>query len=224
MLIASSRSLALIRKNPPSCSRVSANGPSVTSRLPSRTRTLVAVATGCNGAAARYCPVHLISRASCTDSSRHCSFSASSEACSSPYTSSIYFIWSPPFWPELAPGHGPYDEKGLRPHRDRVGQRGIRQLVGQIPLAGEEPQERPALLRDVVADRPAQHRITGLQRVDDRALRHRTFNLELHLSVDPRQPPQMCRQHDPYHGSVWTSTDTTAGRSRTMGRHRSPAS
>lgn len=33
-----------MRKNPPSCSRVSANGPSVTRRLLSRTRTLVAEA------------------------------------------------------------------------------------------------------------------------------------------------------------------------------------
>jgi hypothetical protein len=37
--------------------------------------------------------------------------------------------------------------------------------------AGEESQERAALVRDVVADRPAQHGITGLKRVEDRALR-----------------------------------------------------
>src|SRR5215470_10556093 len=49
MSIASSRSAASIRKKPPSCSRVSANGPSVTRRLPSRIRTLVAAATGCRG-------------------------------------------------------------------------------------------------------------------------------------------------------------------------------
>src|SRR5262249_17978496 len=47
--IASSRFAASIRKKPPSCSRVSANGPSVTWRFPCRTRTLVAVATGCKG-------------------------------------------------------------------------------------------------------------------------------------------------------------------------------
>src|SRR5437763_6879775 len=48
--MASSRFPASIRKKPPSCSRVSANGPSVMSGLPSRTRTLVAVEVGCNGA------------------------------------------------------------------------------------------------------------------------------------------------------------------------------
>src|SRR5205823_8039012 len=40
--MASSKSLASTRKNPPSCSRVSAKGPSVTNRFPSRVRTLVA--------------------------------------------------------------------------------------------------------------------------------------------------------------------------------------
>ena len=31
----------------------------------------------------------------------------------------------------LAAGHGPDDQKRLRPRRDRVGQRGIRRFVGQ---------------------------------------------------------------------------------------------
>src|SRR3981081_3212882 len=42
-LIASSRSLQSKSQTPPSCSRVSAKGPSVVSVLPSRTRTVVAV-------------------------------------------------------------------------------------------------------------------------------------------------------------------------------------
>src|SRR2546427_2394366 len=40
----------------------------------------------------------------------------------------------------------PDDEKRLRPGRHRVGQRGVRGLVGQVLRAGEESQERPALL------------------------------------------------------------------------------
>ena len=79
-------------------------------------------------------------------------------------------------------------------------------------------------LRDVVADRPAQHRIAGLERVEDRALRDRALDLELHLAVDVRQRPQMRRKHHSDHGSVWTSTESTAGRSRTMGAQVSPAS
>ena len=71
----------------------------------------------------------------------------------------------------------------------RVGQRGIRQFVEQIPLAGEEPYERSALLRDLVADRPAQHRIAGLERVEDRALRGLTLDVKRHLAVDVREQP-----------------------------------
>src|SRR5437667_431066 len=47
---------------------VSSNRPSVTTRLPSRTRTLVAVEVGSSGAAARYCPAALSWCASCADS------------------------------------------------------------------------------------------------------------------------------------------------------------
>src|SRR2546427_909694 len=124
----------------------------------------------------------------------------------------------------LAAGHGTHDQKRLCAHRDRVGQRGIRRFVGQILLAGEDPHERSASLRDVIADRAAQHRIAGLERVEDRALRDLTLDVELHLAVDVRQLSQMCREHDADHGRVWTSTDSTAGRSRTMGAQLSPAS
>src|SRR2546427_11844797 len=124
----------------------------------------------------------------------------------------------------LAARHGPHDQERLDPGRDRVGQRGVGQLVGQILLAGEEPHERAPLLRDLVADRPAQHGIAGLERVEDRALCGLTLDVELQLAGDVRQRPQMRREHDPDHGSVWTSTDTTDGRSRTMGAQLFPAS
>src|SRR5258707_13255320 len=48
MAVASSRSFAAIRKKPPSCSRDSAKGPSVTNCLPSRTRTVLAFVVACN--------------------------------------------------------------------------------------------------------------------------------------------------------------------------------
>ena len=50
-----------------------------------------------------------------------------------------------------AAGHGADDQKGPGAHRDRVGQRGVRRFVGQILLAGEDPHERSALLRDAMA-------------------------------------------------------------------------
>ncbi len=51
--MASFRSRASIRMNPPSCSFVSAKGPSVVDSLPFRTRRVVAVSTGWRAWAAR---------------------------------------------------------------------------------------------------------------------------------------------------------------------------
>ena len=66
---------------------------------------------------------------------------------SSGITTSSTPICSPPSVSptQLAAGHGPHDQEGLGSPRDRVGQRGVRRLVGQVLLAGEEPHERPAL-------------------------------------------------------------------------------
>src|SRR5437899_12059840 len=101
----------------------------------------------------------------------------------------------------LAAGNGPYDDKGLLSGRDRIGQRGVRRLMGQILLTGEEAQERPALLRDVVADGAAQHGIAGLERVEDRALRDLALDLEHQLAADVRQVSQMWREYDSDHRS-----------------------
>src|ERR687888_2071323 len=104
----------------------------------------------------------------------------------------MYLTASAPF--SLTARHGPHDEEGLLPVRDRLGQGGLWQLVGQVLLAGEEPDERSAPLRDVVADRPAQHRIAGLERVEDRALRDLTLDVELHVAFDLRELAQMWRK------------------------------
>src|SRR5437667_11033272 len=86
-------------------------------------------------------------------------------------------------------------------------------------------QERPALRRDMVADRPAQHRIACLERVEYRRARQRmAADIERGLAADLRQRLKVRRQHDADHGSVCASTDSTAGRSRTMGAQLSPPS
>src|SRR5260370_11873896 len=95
--------------------------------------------------------------------------------------------------------------------------------MGQILPAGEESQERPALLRDVVTDRAAQHGIAGLERVEDRALRGRTLDVELHFTGDVRQPPQVWRGGKPGQGTRLSSTGSTAGRSHTKSRDISSA-
>src|SRR6266404_533824 len=94
----------------------------------------------------------------------------------------------------------------------------------QILLAREEPHEGPAFFRHVVAERSAQRRIADLERVEDRALCDLTLDLELHLTAYLRQRSQVRREYNSDHESVWTSTESTAGRSRTMGAQVSPAS
>ena len=61
----------------------------------------------------------------------------------------------------LPSSDGPDDDKRLFPGCDRVGKRSIRRFVGQVFFASEEPQERPPLLGDVIADGASQHGIAG---------------------------------------------------------------
>src|SRR2546422_5812873 len=126
--------------------------------------------------------------------------------------------------PASAAGDGPNDEKGLRPGRDRVGQRRVRGLVGQISLTGEEPQERPALRGHVVADRPTERGIACLERVEHRRPRDRAGNFEQHVVFDVRQVPQMRREGGPRHFTGCAPTHSTARGARTRGRQRCPPS
>ena len=96
--------------------------------------------------------------------------------------------------------------------------------MGKVLAAGKEPQKGLTLLRNVITNRAAQHRVTGLERVDDRTLCDQTLNVELHLAADARESTKVWRKLNSDHGSVWTSTESTAGKSRTMGPHESPAS
>jgi len=74
--------------------------------------------------------------------------------------------------------------------------------MGQILLAGEEPQERPTLLRDLVADRPAQHGIAGLERVEDRPQRDRAVELKFYFAANVRQRSKMLREYDSDHFGI----------------------
>ena len=76
----------------------------------------------------------------------------------------------------------------------------------------------------MVADRAAQHRVPRLQRVEHGPLGDRARHAQLDLPASVRERPQVRGQHHPDHDSVWTSTDSTAGRSRTIGSQLSPAS
>jgi hypothetical protein len=65
----------------------------------------------------------------------------------------------------LSPGHGADDEVRLSSGGNRIGQRVIGRVMGQVPLAGEEPDEGTPRAAAMVTDGPAQHRVTGLQGV-----------------------------------------------------------
>jgi hypothetical protein len=74
--------------------------------------------------------------------------------------------------------------------------------MGQILTAGEESQERAPRPGPVIADRPAQHRICRLERVQDRTLCDLPFNLQLDIPVDVRERSEMSRKHNRDHDSV----------------------
>src|SRR5438034_9435353 len=119
---------------------------------------------------------------------------------------------------------GTNHEEGFLPRGDVVRQGCIRRLVRQILLAREEPDERAALPSRAVTNGAPQHRIGRLHCVEDGALRHRALHVDRDLVADVRERPQMMRKHDADHRSVCTSTESTGGRSRTIGAPVSPAS
>ena len=88
----------------------------------------------------------------------------------------------------------------------------------------------------MVANGAAEYRVGGLERVEHRALSDWPIDVEVDLAVDTGQRPEMSGQNDSNQCSavtpsrpcgsysVCTSTDSTAGRSRTIGVQLSPAS
>ena len=124
----------------------------------------------------------------------------------------------------LASGDRPNDAKGLAPGDHIVRDGRVGGLEGQILPAGEEAQHGAPFFRCVIPNRPTQHGISGLQGIQDRPLGDRPLDLEADLFSNASQVAQVVRQDNPDHGNVWTSTERTAGRSRTIGAQLSPAS
>jgi hypothetical protein len=54
----------------------------------------------------------------------------------------------------------------------------------------------------MIAHRSAQSRKARFQRIDQRALGWRAFELDADFAIDPRKRSQMRRKHDADHGSV----------------------
>ena len=116
------------------------------------------------------------------------------------------------------------DQEWFRPIRNRVRQRRIGRFMRQIFAARKKTDHWPANLRHMITHCPAQHRIFRFNRVQQRALSQRSIELKSYFTVDVRQRTQIRRKNNAYHGNVCASTDTTAGRSRTIGFHLSPVS
>lgn len=69
--------------------------------------------------------------------------------------------------------------KGSAPWPTGAGRGLSRGVVGEVLGAGEEADEGSALVGHVVADRAAEDRVAGLQRVQDRGWRRGTGDVEL---------------------------------------------
>ena len=74
--------------------------------------------------------------------------------------------------------------------------------MGQILLAGIEANKVAALVRDMVAHRPAEHRIANLQRAQDRMQSHRRLDFELNFAGDLCQDAQVIRNDNADHERV----------------------
>lgn len=93
----------------------------------------------------------------------------------------------------------------------------VRRVMRQIFGTGEEPNEWPAELSSVVPYCAPQIREASLEGVQDGALGDRAFHLQPDFALYTGERPQLRRKYDTDHDdSVWTSIESTAGRSRTI--------
>jgi len=95
-----------------------------------------------------------------------------------------------------AAGNRSNHEEGFLTGGHGVGQGSIRRLERQILLASEEAQERTALERNVIANRPAQHGVSSLEGIENGSLRRRPIDLELDLRPYVGQRAQVLRKLD----------------------------
>jgi len=124
----------------------------------------------------------------------------------------------------LPPRNRSDDEKRFFSRGNFFRQRSIGLVEGEIFSACKKSQKRTALLGHMVADGSGKHRKLRLQGIEHGPLRDRPRDIELNFRIDARQISQMIWERDADHASVWTSTENTAGRSRTIGIQLSPES
>ena len=69
----------------------------------------------------------------------------------------------------------------------------------EILFTGKEAQECPPLQGDVVADCPAQHGISCLERIEHGPLGNRRGDLKLYFTANMRQRAEMVGKNDSNH-------------------------
>ncbi|MEY2440289.1 MAG: hypothetical protein QOI34_1674 [Verrucomicrobiota bacterium] len=92
-----------------------------------------------------------------------------------------------------------HDEERLNPFCHRIGQAFIWGIMRNVFATGEESYQRTALLRVVIADRAAQHRVGRLETIDNCARRNRRSDIELYFSPNSREGAQMLGKDDADH-------------------------
>src|SRR6185503_8671467 len=112
-------------------------------------------------------------------------------------------------------GQGADDEKRLVAASDRIRQRRVGRVVREVLFTRKESDKGAALLRRVVADRALERWVCCFEGIEHGSLRNRTLDVDQYVSRNLRQRAQVEGEYDFDHLSVWTSTDSTAGRSRT---------
>ena len=91
----------------------------------------------------------------------------------------------------LAAGYCAYDQEGLFAGYYGLGQRGVRILMGEIFLAGEEAQKGSALFGAVIANRAFQHGIALFDGIEDGTLCNRSLDFDGDFVAHVRQRAQM---------------------------------
>src|SRR5271165_1224576 len=133
----------------------------------------------------------------------------------------------------LAPGHCADDHERFGAGNDFGRQRRLGRRVRKILFAGVIPNERSPAECVGIPDRSAQDREKQFNCIEQRSKRDRSVlggaDLELNVIIDPGQVPKMKWEDNADHcyydyARTWTSTDSTAGRSRTIGFQVSPLS
>src|SRR5690349_22973385 len=101
----------------------------------------------------------------------------------------------------LSAGNRPEHDERLLAGGHRLWQFGLQRLERPILFAGEIPQERASLQRDVIADRAPQHWKARFNRIEHGSHRGRSsaVKIDLHIALDARQVSQMEWKNDADH-------------------------